>query len=372
MTLGLVALLPAVALGWCVGGAPPARDGDDDGLNDIQEAYLGTNPGNPDSDGDGIPDGEEDLDQDGVDNRDEPTMFSLEIFEDPFASRSRRKVGVVIEGTNLFDPERRIRRAEVVFPGFFRPKRVSVSRRLHSSTRIYLRLNARAVARYLGSDLTGLIKIRTAIGETNTLLPIPMLCEDRAPHVMGAAVVQFKTRPDGNVRRYMVVGGCELLERLPRRVAATTVRFATHDLDIVSPYGNHALLPARLLIPMRSSAKPDPLRPFSDDIDVGDTIRIVTSHGVSGPAVVQGPVAELTIPPGNLDDDHDGDRLSTREELTLGTDPLVYDTDADGIADGFEVALGVTDPRDPDTDGDGTVDGRGSNATAVFRALMAH
>mgnify|MGYP004452635633 CR=1 FL=1 len=40
----------------------------------------------------------------------------------------------------------------------------------------------------------------------------------------------------------------------------------------------------------------------------------------------------------------------------LGTDPLVADTDGDGLADGAELALGA-DPLQPDTDGDGMDDG---------------
>jgi hypothetical protein len=54
----------------------------------------------------------------------------------------------------------------------------------------------------------------------------------------------------------------------------------------------------------------------------------------------------------------DRDGLSTFEELVeTGTDPLVADTDGDGLRDGREVRLG-TDPRRPDTDGDGLDDVR--------------
>ena len=51
-------------------------------------------------------------------------------------------------------------------------------------------------------------------------------------------------------------------------------------------------------------------------------------------------------------DDHDGDGLSTHDELFIhGTDPRRADTDLDGVDDGAEMTLG-TDPLDPDTDGD--------------------
>jgi len=56
-------------------------------------------------------------------------------------------------------------------------------------------------------------------------------------------------------------------------------------------------------------------------------------------------------------DDHDGDGLSTHDELFIhGTDPSMADTDLDGLPDGAETALG-TCPLTRDTDGDGLCDG---------------
>ncbi len=54
--------------------------------------------------------------------------------------------------------------------------------------------------------------------------------------------------------------------------------------------------------------------------------------------------------------DSDGDGVTDKEELELGTDPLNPDTDGDGLSDGEELELG-TDPLNPDTDGDGISDG---------------
>ena len=86
--VGLLAVLPLLALrvsahAWCVGGAPPALDEDNDGLNDIQERFFGTDPNNADTNGNGVLDGDEDNDHDGIPNKDEPTIFSLEGFVDP-------------------------------------------------------------------------------------------------------------------------------------------------------------------------------------------------------------------------------------------------------------------------------------------------
>ena len=61
-----------------------------------------------------------------------------------------------------------------------------------------------------------------------------------------------------------------------------------------------------------------------------------------------------------LDDwgDEDGDYLSNAEEFWEGTDPLLWDTDGDGVSDGEEVYFNGTDPTDGlpyyrDEDGDG-------------------
>lgn len=56
-------------------------------------------------------------------------------------------------------------------------------------------------------------------------------------------------------------------------------------------------------------------------------------------------------------EDADGDGLINSEELALGTDPFLADTDGDGLADGDEVRTYLTDPLVPDTDGDGLTDG---------------
>jgi len=58
-----------------------------------------------------------------------------------------------------------------------------------------------------------------------------------------------------------------------------------------------------------------------------------------------------------LDADSDNDGLEDGEEHDLGTDPLDEDTDGDGLTDGEEVNDHNTDPTDADTDGGGVNDG---------------
>ena len=59
----------------------------------------------------------------------------------------------------------------------------------------------------------------------------------------------------------------------------------------------------------------------------------------------------------NTELDSDGDGLSDRYELEIGTDPYNPDTDGDGLSDGEEVLKRGTDPLNPDTDYDMLTDG---------------
>ena len=64
--------------------------------------------------------------------------------------------------------------------------------------------------------------------------------------------------------------------------------------------------------------------------------------------------------------DSDGDGISNKDELDLGTDPDLADTDGDGVDDGVEQDNG-SDPLNPDSDDDGLTDGEeaslGTSAT---------
>lgn len=60
---------------------------------------------------------------------------------------------------------------------------------------------------------------------------------------------------------------------------------------------------------------------------------------------------------GDADEDKDGDGLTILEELIHGTSPLRSDTDLDGIDDKTEISVTGTDPLKEDTDEDGLTDG---------------
>lgn len=55
--------------------------------------------------------------------------------------------------------------------------------------------------------------------------------------------------------------------------------------------------------------------------------------------------------------DYDNDGLPDVQEITRGTNPLIADTDGDGLTDGAEVNIHHTNPLAADTDGDGLTDG---------------
>ena len=75
----------------------------------------------------------------------------------------------------------------------------------------------------------------------------------------------------------------------------------------------------------------------------------------------------------DTDDDNDG--LSDTQESTRGTNPLLPDTDGDGLTDGAEVNTYGTNPLLVDTDGDGLSDGveisYGTNPTASNKGDLA-
>jgi hypothetical protein len=68
------------------------------------------------------------------------------------------------------------------------------------------------------------------------------------------------------------------------------------------------------------------------------------------------PTARPTPTTAAAEVDSDGDGLTDEMETALGTDPLLPDSDADGVSDSDETDFYGTDALDPDTDGDGLDD----------------
>ncbi len=75
----------------------------------------------------------------------------------------------------------------------------------------------------------------------------------------------------------------------------------------------------------------------------------VVTEGAVEPAASDMAVATVT--------DLDGDNYDDALEIEIGLDPANPDGDGDGVADGDEITIYVTDPFAWDTDGDGIADG---------------
>ncbi len=95
----------------------------------------------------------------------------------------------------------------------------------------------------------------------------------------------------------------------------------------------------------------DLLNPDSDGDGLPDGYEILNVG--SDPANAHS--LDTILSDGEYDNDQDG--LSNYEEYMLGTDPLVVDSDHDGLSDGDEENVYGTESLNPDTDGDGLSDG---------------
>jgi subtilisin family serine protease len=88
----------------------------------------------------------------------------------------------------------------------------------------------------------------------------------------------------------------------------------------------------------------------------GDTVIDTVDNCPSDPNTDQSDVDGDLL--GDIcDPDADNDGLLNTEEATYQTNPLVDDTDVDGLLDGAEVNVHGTNPTRPDTDSDGVSDG---------------
>jgi len=380
---------------WCIGapvidGQPvvePVLDTDGDGLNNLQEANAGTDPTKADTDGDGTPDADEVID--GVRLIDRPSLFSVERFTDPVFPL-RREI-VVLEGTNLFDYGRRVlgRRngsfawAHVEETGLRRL--VRQRRSSNNQNRVAVSLTRARARQFLG-ELPSHLFVETATRRvTNSLLLPPMDIDCAEPHLLGAALIRLRTRVDGadSIHEYIGIGGCGLVRPAGTRMLRGNIVLTEHALPVAGDYrlniigvnGGVPLMGSRILTPVTPLIKADDLNPIGAavrEIDIGDRLTVVISADAPVPAnaqtvVVEGLIADLTIPESNLNDDHDGDGLRSADEIRHGTDPLVFDTDRDGLSDRLDRQLGF-DPNDPDSDDDGVSDGDEIAASLTLRS----
>jgi hypothetical protein len=314
---------------------------------------------------------------DGVRLIDRPSLFSVERFTDPVFPL-RREI-VVLEGTNLFNYGRRLGRRNGSFAWVHveetgLQRLVRQRRSSNNQNRVAVSLTRSRARQFLGTLPSHLFVETAARRVTNSLELPPMDIDCAEPHLMGAALIHLRTRVDGIARthEYIGIGGCGLVRPAGTRMLRGNVVLTDHDLPVVGDHrvsvlgvnGGVPLMGSRILMPATPLIKADNLNPiggFAREIALGDRLTVLINADDPVPTnahtvVVDGLIADLTIPEANLDDDHDGDGLRSADEIRQGTDPLVFDTDRDGLSDRLDRQLGF-DPNDPDSDDDGVPDG---------------
>ena len=108
---------------------------------------------------------------------------------------------------------------------------------------------------------------------------------------------------------------------------------------------------ANLNVPVNANAN------INANINANVNTNVNTNENINAPANLNANIdANANIPTAPIKD-NDNDGLSDEEEAQLGTDPMNFDTDSDGLMDRVEVRIYKSDPLNKDTDGDGYDDG---------------
>ncbi len=294
-----------------VGGDPLKADTDGDGLDDGVEVTLGTAVDNQDSDADGVLDGDEvkdgtdplaqDSDSDGVTDGDEFTLGSNPL--DPDSDGDGLADGdEVIEGTDLLNPD-------------------SDNDGLSDLDEVKLGSDPNS----LDSDQDGVPDgIEVALG-TN-----PNNVDSDGDGLNDKDEVDLGTDPtNGDSDGDGVSDGVEVKNGGDPSSPDT-------DQDGIDDVTENLLG----LAPDRADTDGDGLLDLDE---VGADVKAPLDTDKDGVIDAR-------------DADDDGDGFGTAEELALGSDPLLTDTDGDGLDDLVEVTVHHTDPTNEDTDGDGKTD----------------
>lgn len=309
-----------------------AADTDSDGLSDFAELGSATDPNNPDSDGDGLLDGEEvlglatnplagDTDGDGLSDREEVGAISPAEYRwlDSGGATNLLEAGGDENGIWTFALS-----SPFVADGVSHPR--------------------------IAVDTNGLVFLLGPGGSVTNAHPVPQplpTWTNSPAHVAVAALWCALESDSESALRFFETTG------------ASVVEFDGFLLPVVQRGGGGL----RTETSRRTSFQVVLPRTVHDTLDV--YYREIPEGGISVGAVVgvhnrdRGyfllPEGRCTLPrPGDPDIDIDSGR-GFRYHLGLGTNPLVADTDGDGLDDGEEMD-GGTNPLDADTDGDGVSD----------------
>ncbi|WP_244981472.1 adventurous gliding motility protein AgmC [Corallococcus exercitus] len=285
-------------------------DSDNDGLTDAEEVVLGTNPNNPDTDGDGIPDGievkvggtdpldddsdddgitdgNEDKDHDGIVDADETDPKDIDTDDDGLTDGV--ETGLTTPQGDDTDPSKFV------------------------------------------ADKDPSTKTNPLDGDTDD---DGLLDGNEDANHDG---LKDPTETDPN---NIDTDGDGLTDGL--------------ELGLTQPQGDDTD-PTKFVADQDPDTKTNPLNPDTDGGSVLDGIEDKNHNGR---------VDVLETDPNNAADDKDadGDGIDNATELEKGTDPFDPDTDDDGVPDGIDGLTdtdgdGIIDALDPDSDNDGILDG---------------
>ncbi|RYZ02713.1 MAG: hypothetical protein EOO73_30595 [Myxococcales bacterium] len=354
---------------WTV-TAPPATDTDGDGLPDTEEDELGTDKNDADSDNDGVIDGEEqhpgdDPDADGLINALDPDSDNDGLFDGTELGITTPDADTDLKAGNFIadaDPATHTDPEDADTDDGTVPDGAEDSNhdgKVDAEERDP-RNPADDVTLPLDTDDDGLTD-----AEEDTLGTDPLDADSDNDGVLDGAEPNPSSDTDGD-------GFINPLD--PDSDNDGLFDGTELGLDCTDPDTN----------PNAGTCKADadpgtvtlPLDPDTDDGGVNDGSEDANLDGALDPGETDPTAGQGADDGDNLDPDGDG--LSTGVEETLGTDPNDADTDNDGLLDGDEPnptldsdGDGLNNPLDPDSDNDGLFDGTESGKDCSSPATAA-
>jgi hypothetical protein len=398
----------------CAGGQP---DTDGDGLNDTQEASLGTDPNNPDTDGDGLDDGDEvnvrgtdplvvDTDGDGLGDGDEvnvhgtdPTLADTDgdglsdgaevnvhgtdpALADTDGGGTDDGTEVNVDGTDPLNP------ADDAAPPLSACGAPTYNAAAEAGVFIWQDCpNGAWHARFTAGPnwLVYNGNLVSSAAFTN-VVPVSVEGGDTLDSTTDPAIIAFQlgmiNYEDGfDFEVSAAASACFQVDS----PAGPAVYVGANRDSVTLPFDLNTLGPCG---PGQADTDgdglgdddevniygTDPNNPDTDGGGIDDGTEVSVGTDPLNPAddLVDGDgdglsdaqEASLGTDPGNPDTDGDG--LTDGDEVNVyGTDPLSQNTDRDGINDRIEIQFKGTDPLNPDTDGDGLTDGQEASLSGI-------
>ncbi|OGU57319.1 MAG: hypothetical protein A2X64_06310 [Ignavibacteria bacterium GWF2_33_9] len=330
-------------------------DYDKDGLTNDRERILGTDPQNPDTDGDGLTDGREvekiksnplnpDTDDDGLNDYEEVMQYltnPLSNDSDQDGLRDGEEISRKLEPLNPDTDNDGLLDGDEVIKYMTDPLKPDTDGDSLTDGNEILRYDTNPKA--LDSDKDGL----NDGDEVNNYKTNPSLDDTDSDGLKdGMEINQYKTNPlkpdtDGD----MLNDGDEVNKYTTDPMKVDSDGDELGDGDEVMKYKTNPLVADSDMDGLKDGAelmtyKTNPLDADTDKDGLKDGEEI------------------LTYKTNPLKADTDSDDLSDGEEvLKYKTSPLLADTDNDKLTDGTEVNKVKTNPLNPDTDEDGVIDG---------------